>query len=63
VPIITSNNVEVSSLEIDFVKKGKVLSLVKDVETRWNSTFSMMHRIKQLRQPLEKYISLLQSSG
>lgn len=45
------------------MKNGKVLALVKDVETRWNSTYAMMHRIKQLRLPLEKYINILQTSG
>lgn len=61
--MLTSNNVELQALEIEFIKRGKILALVKDVETRWNSTYAMMVRMKQLRVPIEKYIKILSDTG
>lgn len=43
--IVTDDLLEVTEYEADFLKHGKILALVKDVETRWNSTYGMMRRI------------------
>ena len=38
-----------------FLEKRKPLALVKEVPTRWNSTFYMIKRILQLKPALDQY--------
>jgi len=46
----------------DLIKKQKTLGfkkplcVVQEVATRWNSTFYMMHRLVQLKQPIRLYV-------
>jgi len=38
------------------LKFKKPLHIVQEVATRWNSTFYMMHRLVQLKQPIRLYL-------
>ena len=60
--LVSSGNVTLSQLELDFLKGGRVLALVKEVETRWNSTYAMIKRIRQLKTPLDEYRKILEDT-
>lgn len=45
-----------SVVEYEFVPHTKVLKLIKNNETRWNSTYAMIGRILTLRECVKRYL-------
>ena len=45
------------------MEKSDALALVKEVPTRWNSTFYMIKRILQLKPAIQKFLTMMIQSA